>query len=233
MVVVDWAKNRFHRDVVADPVVHGWVLNLYRAGERYPQTVTDYFPSQHAPDRQLADDLRRHRGDEARHTVLYGRAIAAMGQQVVDFDGSDIFNVVIRAFTAESFTIADADDAATKRRKLASFLAHAHFLEKRVARSLHYHRDACERGGARTAERVVESVLRDEERHVAYTAAAARALLTRAEASAVFAHHRRAEARANLVFSERQVQAFVRRCGRRPAFYRFCAFVMEQAASYV
>jgi hypothetical protein len=233
MSVIDWTKRRFHRDVVSDPAVHGWVLNLYRAGERYPQTVGDYFPAQHAPDAQLAADLVRHRGDEARHTAMYGRAIERMGQPVVEMADDDIYNVVIRDFTTESFTIDDGDSSDTKRRRLAHFLAHAHFLEKRIARSLQYHRDACEHGGALVAERVVEAVLRDEERHVSYTAAAARALLTRAEAGHVFDHHRRAEARANLLFSRRQVTAFVGRFGRRPAFYRFCGFVMEQAASYV
>lgn len=232
-ILIDWTKNLWHRDLVADPVVHGWVLNLYRAGERYPQTIADYFPAAHAPDPGLADDLRRHRRDEERHTAMYAHAIEALGQPVLEMEGADVFNVVIRSFTGESFTIDDGDDAGAKRRKLAHFLAHAHFLEKRIARSLYYHRDACERGGAAVAERVIEAVLRDEERHVSYTAAASRALLGREEADRVFAHHRRAEAKANLIFSQRQVRAFVRRFGRRPAFYRFCAAVMEQAAAYV
>jgi rubrerythrin len=232
-VLIDWTKNLWHRDLVADPVVHGWVLNLYRAGERYPQTVADYFPAQHAPDRQLADDLRRHRRDEERHTAMYSHAIRGIGQPVIDMDGIDVFNVVIRAFTEESFTITEADDADRRRTKLAHFLAHAHFLEKRVARSLQYHREACERAGATVPERVVEAVLRDEEHHVAYTAAASRALLTHAEAARVFDHHRRAEAKGNLMFSHLQVRAFLRRFGKRPSFYRFCGFLMEQAAAYV
>lgn len=232
-MIVDWTKNLWHRDIVTDPAVHGWVLNLYRAGEQYPQTIADYFPAEHAPDAQLADDLRRHRRDEERHTRIYAAAIRALAQPVVELDGADVFNIVIRSFTNESFTIDEHDGAETKRVKLANFLAHAHFLEKRIARSLEYHRDACERAGAVIVERAVAAVLHDEERHVSYTAAAARALLTRGEAERVFTHHRAAEAKANLMFSQRQVRTYVQRFGHRPAFYRFCAFVMEHAAAYV
>ncbi|HEX8616068.1 MAG TPA: hypothetical protein VF911_00670 [Thermoanaerobaculia bacterium] len=236
--IVDAAKRRFHRDTVAYPVMHAWVLNLYRAGERYPQTVTDYFPSRHAPSAELAALLDRHRHDEERHTAMYAAAIRTLEQPVVELDGQDVFNVAIRSHTAESFTIDDGDCADSRRLKLAHFLAHAHFLEKRIERSLQYHRDACERGGAAVAERVVTAVLQDETRHVRYTAEHSRALLSAREASAVFEHHRRAEARANLEFSERQVRA----CSRTFAtlvradqrwFYDACAFLMRQAAAYV
>ena len=104
-----------------------------------------------------------------------------------------------------------------------------------MARSLEYHLDAC--AGARSAavERIVDAVLRDERVHVAYTAEAARDLLTREEAAEAFAHHARAEAVANLAFSARQVRAFARRFtdrspARRRRFYRFCGAVMEAAA---
>jgi hypothetical protein len=236
-LLVDWAKNRWHEDLVADPVIHGWALNLYRAGERYPQTVADYFPAEAAPWPGLADSLRRHRCDEERHTAMYAGAIRSLGQPVVDLEGPDVFNVVIRSFTGSAFTLAPADGAEARRLKLAHFLVHAHYLEKRVARSLEYHRDACERGGASGVERVVEAVLRDERRHVAYTAEAARALLTREEAAAVFERHRRAEAVSNLVFSRRQVRAyaarFVQAPSRRRRFYRLCGFLMEEAARHV
>src|SRR5688572_21693749 len=109
--VVDWAKGRWHRDLVADPVVHGWALNLYRAGERYPQTVADYFPVESAPHPALAESLRVHRRDEERHTAMYAHAIRALGQPVVDLDGDDVFNVVIRSRTAASFTMSGGDDA--------------------------------------------------------------------------------------------------------------------------
>jgi hypothetical protein len=236
--IVDAAKRRFHRDTVSHPAMHAWVLNLYRAGERYPQTVTDYFPSRFAPTPELAALLDRHRHDEERHTAMYAAAIRAMGQPVVELDGEDVFNVAIRSHTEESFTIADDDSTDARRLKLAHFLAHAHFLEKRIERSLHYHRDACERGGAVIAERVVTAVLSDETRHVRYTAEHARALLTAREAETVFAHHRAAEARANLDFSQRQVRACRRKFGSfvradRRWFYGVCAFAMEQAVDYV
>ena len=233
--IVDWAKDRWHRDLVTDPVVHGWALNLYRAGERYPQTVADYFPVESAPDAALAESLRVHRRDEERHTAMYGHAIRALGQPVVELDGGDVFNVVIRAHTTASFTVEEADGADARRRKVAHFLVHAHTLEKRVARSLEYHLDACAAAGAPAVERIVAAVLADERVHVRYTAEAARALLTRAEAAEAFAHHARAEARANLLFSARQVRAYARRFAdrspaRRRRFYRFCGEVMEAAS---
>jgi hypothetical protein len=235
--LVDWAKDRWHRDLVSDPVIHGWALNLYRAGERYPQTVADYFPVESAPHAALAESLRVHRQDEERHTAMYAHAIRALGEPVVDLDADDVFNVVIRSYTTESFTIAEADDAEARRLKVAHFLVHAHTLERRIARSLEYHLEACGSAGAPAVERIVEAVLRDERVHVRYTAESARDLLTRAEAAAFFAHHAHAEARANLAFSARQVRAFARRfVGRSPAhhrhFYRFCGVVMEQAAEH-
>src|SRR4029079_3277475 len=111
--IVDWAKERWHRDLVSDPVVHGWALNLYRAGERYPQTVADYFPVESPPEPALAESLRVHRRDEERHTAMYAHAIHALGQPVVDLDGADVFNVVIRSNTKASFTIAVTDDPDT------------------------------------------------------------------------------------------------------------------------
>lgn len=235
--IVDWAKNRWHRDLVSDPVIHGWALNLYRAGERYPQTVADYFPVAEAPHAALADSLRTHRRDEERHTAMYAHAIRGLGQPVVDLEPDDVFNVVIRSYTGESFTVTDTDSADARRKKVAHFLVHAHTLEKRIARSLEYHLEACAAAGSPAVTRIVESVLRDEREHVRYTAESARDLLTRDEAHAAFAHHARAEARANLAFSSRQVRAFARRfAGRSPAhhrqFYRFCGVVMEQAAEH-
>ena len=43
-MVIDGVKARLHRDIVADPVLHGMVLNLYLNGEQYPHRVSDYFP---------------------------------------------------------------------------------------------------------------------------------------------------------------------------------------------
>src|SRR5256885_10741477 len=39
MQIIDGVKRQLHRDIAADPRTHGWVLNLYLNGERYPQTV--------------------------------------------------------------------------------------------------------------------------------------------------------------------------------------------------
>ncbi|HEX8253040.1 MAG TPA: hypothetical protein VF846_07845 [Thermoanaerobaculia bacterium] len=236
--IVDAAKRRFHRDTVSHPVMHAWVLNLYRAGERYPQTVTDYFPSRHAPSAELAALLDRHRHDEERHTAMYAAAIRTLEQPVVELEGADVFNVAIRSHTGESFTIDEDDATDTRRLKLAHFLTHAHFLEKRIERSLQYHRDACELGGALVAERVVTAVLQDETRHVRYTAEHARALLTSREAATVFEHHRNAEARANLDFSQRQVRTCSRMFGTlvradQRWFYDGCAFLMQQAVAFV
>ena len=237
-IIVDSIKRRLHRDVVSDPVSHGWVLNLYRAGERYPQTVCDYFPAAHAPWPELAADLERHRRDEERHTAMYAHAIGAIGQPVVELDGTDVLNTVIRTHTAASFTIDEGDDADARRRKIGHFMTHAYFLEKRVARSLEYHRDACAISGSRDAQRVVDAVLRDEGRHVRYTLAAARELFTHAEAEEAIEHHRDAEARANLDFSRLQIRQVIRKLGpnvgrHRRMMYRICAFVMDEAMAYV
>jgi hypothetical protein len=235
-LLVDRVKSGWHRDLVADPAIHGWALNLYRAGERYPQTVADYFPARSAPSRVLADSLRQHQRDEERHTTMYAHAIRSLGQPVVDLPSADVFNVAIRTHTTASFTVTDTDGAEVRRRKVAHFLVHAHTLEKRVARSLEYHLDACAGAGAARVESIVEAVLRDEHEHVRYTAEAARDLLTRREAQDTFALHASAERRANLEFSARQVRAFSARfAGRAPAaqrrFYRFCGILMEQAAA--
>jgi hypothetical protein len=235
-LLVDRVKNAWHRDLVADPAIHGWALNLYRAGERYPQTVADYFPAPSAPSRMLADSLRQHQRDEERHTTMYAHAIRSLGQPVVDLPEADVFNVAIRHHTVSSFTIAATDDAEVRRHKVAHFLVHAHTLERRVARSLEYHLDACTGAGAIRVESIVEAVLRDEREHVRYTAEAARDLLTRREAEDTFALHAAAERRANLEFSARQVRAFASRfADHAPAshrrFYRLCGVLMEQAAA--
>jgi hypothetical protein len=229
-VLVDRLKELWHSDLVADPVIHGWVLNLYREGERHPQTVRDYFPSSDAPDPALAEDLRRHEADEARHERMYAAAIRALGEPVQDLGSENVFNWVIRSFTPVSFAIEPDDPEDVRRTKLAHFLAHAHHLEKRVARSLLYHLDACEKAGNRRVAGVVAAVLRDEDRHVRYTRESVFALLPRDRARETLAIHRQAEARANLAFSARQVQTYLRRFPNAPRrrLYRFCAWVMQE-----
>jgi len=143
---------------------------------------------------------------------------------------------VIRSFTPGTFHIQECDSQEARRRKLANFMAHAHHLEKRVARSFAYHIDACERSGKGDIARYVARAKTDEERHVCYTRATVFDLLTRQEAQEVMGVHRRAEARANLVFSQRQVRVFLAQFGcttpkHRQWIYRICATIMETADS--
>ena len=98
-------KGHFHRDLVANPVTHGWVLNLYRSGERYPQRVCDYFQSEYAPNEQLAARLRLHSAEEEKHVNLFAVALKEVDQPVIDADPGDVFNEVVRQFTPGTFHI--------------------------------------------------------------------------------------------------------------------------------
>jgi hypothetical protein len=146
----------------------------------------------------------------------------------------DVFNEVIRSFTPGTFHIVEADPPDVRRRKLANFLAHAHYLERRVARSFAYHMEACEAVRQPAIARVVAAVHKDESHHVSYTREAVFELLPRREAAAVLEVHRRAEAKANLTFSARQVRAFLSRFRASTPrhhrwLYRLSAFLMEGA----
>lgn len=232
-MLVRGMKEAWHRDLVAHPDTHAWVLSLYRAGERHPQTVPDYFPVEAAPP-ELSHAMAQHARDEERHVKMYDGAIAKLRRTRREVDGLDVFNVAIRAETPASFEIQSGMSRDQKTERLASFLAHAHFLERRIARSLEYHVDACEHAGSTEIGRIVATVQADEVRHVAYTLEAVRELLPRARASAVIAMHRRAEARANLRFSARQVRFFLRTFERHASVshriaYRVGASMMEAA----
>lgn len=236
--IIDSIKGRFHRELVANPVTHGWVLNLYRSGERYPQRVCDYFQSDFAPTKELAALVRQHSADEDKHVLLFSQALKTLGQPVIEADLGDVFNEIVRSFTPGTFHIVESDPPDTRRRKLANFLAHAHHLEKRVAQSFAYHMDACERTGKSTIANLVSRTKTDEDRHVRYTRETVFDLLTHREAQSVMDLHRLAEARANLRFSQRQVRAFLARFGdttptHRRWLYQICATVMEAAGSYV
>jgi hypothetical protein len=231
-MLADALKRRWHKDLVAHPTTHAWVLNLYRAGERHPQTVEDYFPARFAPDPELAEQLRLHEADERRHERMYARAVARLEQPLVEASGLDVFNVVIRAYTPVSFRVAEDAPPAVQRTQIAHFLAHAHFLEKRITRSLEFHLEACEQARRDAQAAAVAAVLRDEERHVAYTRRWVFALLQRREAQDVLAVHRRAEAQANLKFSALQVRHYLGAYRRgiavdRKLLYTFCALIME------
>jgi hypothetical protein len=238
MNIIDGIKRQFHRDLVADPVTHGWVLNLYLGGERYPQRVCDYFQSRFAPNAELSQQIDRHAADEEKHSRLFAHGIEMLGQPIVELDMGDIFNDVIRSFTPGTFHIVESDSPEKKRWKLANFMAHAHCLEKRVARSFAYHADACQHATRPALLGILEVAHRDEERHVSYTRDTVYELLTREEADGIMEEHRRAEAKANLIFSQKQVRAFLRQfpanCSRRHCvLYRICAMLMKEAADYV
>jgi hypothetical protein len=231
-MIVDRIKQRLHRDIVADPVLHGLVLNLYLNGEQYPHRVSDYFPFAAANDAELERMMRSHMADEDKHIALYTRALEKLGQPVTVHALPDIFNDVIRRNTPANFALAPGDSREACREKLAHFLAHLHFLEKRVARSLEYHYDACAHAASPYPQKVIGAVLGDEFHHVRYTREVVEDLLPRAEAREVLALHERAERRANLEFSAIQLSRLLReQAARFPqlrgAIYRACTAVLR------
>ncbi len=238
-MLADVIKRRWHRDLVASPVTHAWVLSLYRAGERHPERVTDYFPARLAPTAWLAGALERHRDDERRHGQTLAKLVRRMGEPLVELtDEDDVFNHVIRRCTGATFEVDESATEDARRLALAHFLAHAYHLERRVARSLELHLEACRDAGVRVVAMAVEGIYRDELRHIGYTREAVYELLPRGDAEGVMALHRRAEARANLLFSQAQVRRFVARFparvpALRRAMYRFCAALQEEAARHV
>jgi len=236
MAATQKMKLRWHRDLASDPVTHGWVLNLYRAGEQHPETVDDYFPSQHAPWPTLGSDISKHERDERRHTLLYTALIERIGQPVVELSGSDVYNQVIRRHTPMRWAISATDSSDQKRTKLAHFMAHANCLERRVLQSLEFHMEACAQLGNRRVHKAMETVYRDEVRHVGYTAEALSELVTRAEAKDILAVHQAAEAAADRAFSALQVRAFLALHGNRISptsrlFYAACGWLMEHVPS--
>lgn len=230
-------KVRLHRQLASDPRMHAWTLSLYRAGEHHPETVHDYFPHEAARPRWpwLAEQLKRHAGDERRHTALYTRAIRELGEEPLELDGADVLNQVIRAETEATWEIRPEDGPEVVRVRIAHFLAHAHHLERRVERSVAYHLEACQAVGTPAALRVADVVARvhaDESRHVESTRAALEELTSARERAHILEVHRAAEARSDLVFSSRQLRTMSRRFADvlRPhdrAFYLLTARAME------
>jgi hypothetical protein len=232
MNIVDSIKKRLHQDIVADPILHARVLNLYLCGEAYPHTVDDYFPVQHVDCPDLARMMRTHLQEEDKHVALYAKAIRTLGADVLQLPDWCIFNHVIRSHTREPWRVEAGLDRQSRLDKVANFFAHAHFLEKRVARSLEYHYDACARAGSGYPGQVIALVLADERRHVRYTREAVFGLVARQRAVDILDAHRRAEHRANLDFSYRQLRRLlVEEPGRWPRsdkwLYRSCALVMQ------
>ncbi len=237
MQSINALKSLWHADLVKDPQIHSWVLNLYRSGEKYPQLVTDYFPWKHAPWQELRLRMRRHEEEESRHEKIFSNVLRKMGQPLVEFRGENIFNHVVRSYTKVSFKISPKDSADLRRLKLAHFLSHAHCLEKRVLRSLEYHFEACERAGNFMVAKSLRPILRDEAAHVAYTQIAVRDLLPTRRVRPMMKLHREAEAKANLKFSQLQVENFLKTHGGRVSLprrslYRFCSWMMDLAVRY-
>ena len=232
--LVDTVKRRLHRDVVADPLLHGLVLNLYMNGERYPHRVDDYFPLAAVTDTHLERLMRRHMAEEDRHIALYTKAIQKLEQPVLELPLRDVYNEVIRSHTSATFAISASDDADARRLKLAHFFGHLHFLEKRIARSLEFHVEACAHAACPYPEKAVAAVLRDELRHVSYTREVVQNLLPTRDAAHVLDLHARAERHANLDFSSRQLRRLTRQHAdrfpvARRVFYRGCTSILRGA----
>jgi hypothetical protein len=232
--VIDAIKRRLHRDIVADPVLHARVLNLYLCGEAYPHAVDDYFPVEHVECPELAQMMRTHQQEEDKHIALYAKAIRKLGQPVVQLGDEAIFNAVIRSHTPSPWRVEPGMDRDATRDRVANFLAHAHFLEKRVAHSLGMHQDACAHSPSPYPGKAVAAVLADENRHVRYTHEAVFDLVPTQRAHDILATHRRAERRANFDFSSRTLRRLLREeaarwpFGRRP-FFGACTWAMRGA----
>lgn len=240
MYVISRIKQSFHRMVCADPVLHGVVLNLYLNGEAYPQRVLDYFPYYAAQSKELADKVHQHMQDEDKHVALYSKALNRIGQPIVELPIENCFNHAIRQHMTHSFTIdARTDDRDQQTLKLAHFLAHAHFLEKRVTHSLEYHLDACLAADSDPyVAKAVQAVLDDEKRHVQYTRQSVFELLPETHAKAVLKSHQRSEQVANLEFSSTQVKRMLNDYANHftnteHALYRMYSTFMAVGKSYV
>jgi len=232
-------KIRLHAQLASSPRLHAWTLSLYRAGEHHPETVHDYFPHEAARAQWpwLAEQLKRHAGDERRHTALYTKAIRELGEEPVELEGHDVLNELIRSQTQATWEIRDEDGPEVVRIRIAHFLAHAHHLERRVERSVSYHLAGCQQVGSPGALAVADVVARvhaDESRHVASTLAALTELTSEREREQILALHGEAESRADLAFSSRQLRTLVSRFrselgAHDRVFYRLSARAMELA----
>ncbi len=230
-------KRRLHRDICRDPVLHGFVLNLYLNGEEYPHRIDDYFPVWAVPDGHLLSAMQSHMQDEDKHVVLYRKAIKKIEQPIVEIPLPEVYNEIIRSYTKDSFRIDRQDSADDRTLKLAGFFAHLHFLEKRIARSLEFHLDGCSSAVSDYPEKVVEIVFGDEQHHVSYTREAVFHLLPAERAKKVLADHRRAEARANLDFSSQQLSRLTKDYSDRfpratRTIYRYAGELLEWGLHY-
>jgi hypothetical protein len=208
-------KRRLHRDIVADPVLHGRVLNLYLNGEQYPHRVQDYFPMAAVEDAALERRMRQHLREEDKHVALYIKAIRELEQPVAELPLEDVYNTVIRRHTPPP-ALGGGAPSDRRRLTLAHFLAHLHFLESRVAQSLEYHVEACAHSPSPYCAKAVHVILEDERTHAAYTREALLGLVPAALAREVLDVHRHAESRANREFSARELRRLL--CEEGPRF---------------
>lgn len=230
-------KRRLHRDICSDPVLHGFVLNLYLNGEEYPHRIDDYFPVWAMPDKHLRDEMKSHMRDEDKHVALYRKAIGKIEQPVVEIPLPEVYNEIIRSYTDESFRVDEHDSADQRTFKVANFFAHLHFLEKRIARSLEFHLEGCSLSPSDYPEKAVGIVYADEQHHVRYTRDAVFHLLPVERAKKVLASHKRAEARANLDFSSRILSELTRDYSQRfpratRGLYRRAGELLEWGLQY-
>jgi hypothetical protein len=230
--VIHALKRRLHRDIVADPVLHGRVLNLYLNGEQYPQRVQDYFPMAGGEDPVLEERMREHLREEDKHVALYTKAIRELEQPVRELPLGEVYNTVIRRHTPAPDPAVHPDG---RRLALGHFLAHLHWLESRVAQSLEYHVEACAHAASPYPAKAVQVILHDERAHAAYTREAVFAVLPQRLARTVLATHRKAEARANLEFSAAELRRLLGEEGRRFSrgaglVYGGCAVLMQRGA---
>ncbi len=121
MKSIDGIKARLHRDIVADPVLHGLVLNLYLNGEQYPHRVSDYFPLAAVEDPATRTPMRNHMADEDKHIALYTRAIEKLGQPVLVQPHRRRLQRVIRRHTPASFALEAGEDRDACRAQAGAF----------------------------------------------------------------------------------------------------------------
>ncbi|MGI9270719.1 MAG: hypothetical protein ACR2QT_03020 [Woeseiaceae bacterium] len=230
-------KRRLHRDICSDPVLHGLVLNLYLNGEEFPHRADDYFPVWAVEDADLLSAMQSHMRDEDKHVALYRKAIKKIDQPIVELPIEEIYNSIIRRYTPQSFLINKRDKPDQRTFKLANFLAHLHFLEKRIARSLEFHLEGCSSSPSDYSEKAVGIVFGDETHHVQYTREAVFHLLPSPTAKTVLDEHRQAEARANLDFSSQQLSMLTSNYAdhfprARSRIYRHASALLEWGLKY-
>ncbi len=235
--MITFIKHNLHKDICRNPEVHAFVLNLYLNGEEYPHKVNDYFPTDYVENVELLSAMQSHMKDEDKHVLLYRKAIKKLNQPIIEQPMDDIYNHVIKKHTPHDFHILVTDDTDQKVDKLANFMAHLYFLEKRIATSLKFHSEACHFSPSDYSEKAVSIVLSDEKHHVQYTKQAVFELLPRQKALRVLAIHEQAEKKANYEFSSFQLKRIMNvyaHCfpGSRRWLYKVSSQLLEWSLKY-